>query len=659
MSSRASSQTDTLQQQLQNVVVVGYQNLSPIRRHDDGRIEWDMRRLSDLPQIMGNTDPLHLTQSLPGVQTNNEYDSGLHIHGGESQHHAITISGVPVYNASHLLGFFSVFNPCHYDEMSLTKHSSSSSLFNRLGGQVSMSVSPDIPDRTSGELTVGPMSSQGTVKMKIDDATSLRLSARFAYMNLLYGHWLKNEDQQYTYSFDDYNATLIRSIEGNQLSFNAYFGHDRLGMHENNFQTNASLRWGNYMFSLENKHEYRHHALSAMIYTTSYQNNLSIKFNQSLFHLPSRITDYGLVLRDGNDHLQGGLSIVYHDIKPQHPHLENFYNTLRESSSYDRSRNIEITSSLLATVPVSNRWSFIAGLKPSIFIDVHHTSFFSFDPYLQIHHDLNKNLYIRMNANTSHQYLFQTGFSSLGLPTEFWMSADRHHKPQSSVSISGCLNWQTPWKSYRATFETYYNRLYHQLEYNNDLLSFINTVYDLNKSLLYGDGESYGLSLTIHKTSGRLTGWLSYGFGRSFRWFDDPRYESRYPANHERIHELNGLFSWHVGKHWNVSSIFVAASGTPFTAPTSFYVYNGNMVSEYGDHNGNRLNAYIRLDLSVSYWLVKRRTRERGLSFSLYNVTSHRNDLFYRLKLHEDQYGYRPVHFAADILPSVSYFEKF
>jgi hypothetical protein len=114
-----------------------------------------------------------------------------------------------------------------------------------------------------------------------------------------------------------------------------------------------------------------------------------------------------------------------------------------------------------------------------------------------------------------------------------------------------------------------------------------------------------------------------------------------------------------VGKRWSLGGTFVAASGTPFTAPQAFYVINGRLLSEYGQRNANRLKPYVRLDLSANYYFKKTKDRESGINISVYNVLMHSNDLFYRLKFYENKFGYRPFRFFGKMLPSINYFYKF
>ena len=123
----------------------------------------NLRMMDNMPHILGNADPMHYAQLLPGVQTNSEYDAGLHVQGCDNAHNMITIDGVPIYNVAHMLGFFSVFNTPHFATMQFIKSPNSAGRDNRLGGYVEMLTADSIISTVGGSLSVGPISSQGTL----------------------------------------------------------------------------------------------------------------------------------------------------------------------------------------------------------------------------------------------------------------------------------------------------------------------------------------------------------------------------------------------------------------------------------------------------------------------------------------------------------------
>jgi hypothetical protein len=161
-----------------------------------------------------------------------------------------------------------------------------------------------------------------------------------------------------------------------------------------------------------------------------------------------------------------------------------------------------------------------------------------------------------------------------------------------------------------------------------------------------------------HKQSGNLTGWISYSIGRALRRFDNRDYTGIYPANHERIHEVNAVCSYTLG-NWKFSENFIYASGVPFTAPAYYYISSGQIITKPGEHNACRMRPYIRLDLSATFELYRKDNIVHEINFSLYNATGRRNDVMYRLNVKDGVYSYGAMSFFLRWLPSISYSYKF
>jgi hypothetical protein len=258
-----------------------------------------------------------------------------------------------------------------------------------------------------------------------------------------------------------------------------------------------------------------------------------------------------------------------------------------------------------------------------------------------------------------HQYLLQTGFSNMGLPTEFWLSCGDGRNPQYVHELSLTAAQYLFRHRYRISMDVFFRKLYNQVEFSGSVLDYFNTKADLNKQMLFGHGENYGFNVMLNKCSGRLTGWLSYSYTQAKRRFESLGTQ-RYPASHERPHEVNVVGTYTLNSHWSVGGVFVYASGTPFTAPAYVAMYNQNLLISYGEHNANRLKPYVRLDLSVNYKWRGRWIRENGINFSLYNATSKSNEIFYFISTDDDgSFAYKATKFQLRILPSVSYFCKF
>lgn len=654
-SSIAQEDESALSISLDSIIVKGYRNNSPIKTIKNGITVWNLEKMNLLPQIFGAADPMRYAQTLPGIQTNGEYRSGINIEGCENQHNTISIEGVPVYNVNHLLGFFSVFNTSHYSSLSISKGIISAGSPNRLGGQFNMLHRDEISDSLNGIVSLGLISSLGTINIPVNNNTAISASLRGSYLNLLYNQWLKADGQQINYSFYDANFSVFHRIDNDdKLLFDFYSGRDNGKFGEGRYLADMEAKWGNIMGAIHWKHTNEDISSKTTGFVTSYKSKYSLDMQGIKLHLPSGITDIGLKNDTEWKRWETGFEISWHDIQPQSLERQGSANMSYGNSK--RLRSLETSLYLNYNFPIIKNLNLSCGIRGSIFKQ-EETAYYAVDPSLRMFF-INENFHVSATYALRHQFLFQTGFSDIGLPTEFWISATKDFEPQYTHEFS--INSSSFFfnRRFRLSLDIFYRKLHHQLGYKGSVLDYVNDVYNIYKPIMHGHGENYGVSIMLNKFSGRLTGWIGYTFTHARRSFNEIGREREYPASHERPHEINALLTYSLGKRWTFSSNFVYASGTPFTAAQYIYLLNGNLIINHGEYNASRLRSYMRLDFSANYkWFCK---GEQGLNISLYNLTSHNNELFYFLSTYDDgSFAYRPVTFFFNILPSISYYYKF
>lgn len=641
---------------LDSITVRGQRYSSPLKQKVDGSIVWDLQKMDDLPKIMGNADPIHFTQMLPGIQTNNEFKSQVNIQGCDHGHTQISIFGVPVYNVSHLLGFFSVFNGSHYPSMTITKNPMSASFSNKIGGELTFDLSDSIPDKANGEMALGLISSQGTVRLPLSKKLSLNISLRGSYINALYSQWMKTDDETIRYSFYDTNATLLYRINDlNSVLLDFYHGKDRVSFFSDRYSSDMKDSWGNTLGAVHWLYK-GHNGLSSKntLYVTSYHNRFDMSLQNISIRLPSAITDVGLRSSVAWKRWHWGLDAVMHHIEPQKLEADNspyHYPNPSSINSYEGSLYANYT------LPVCKNTSLSCGVRGTLY-HVDHWTAGSVDPNMALIYE-EDDTQVALSYALRHQYLFQTGFTNMGLPTEFWQTSNAQRPPQYGHELSLNFSQFLFRHHFRLTADLFYKKLFHQIEYNGSVLDCFTSYKDWENFLLYGKGENYGFSVILNKCSGTLTGWVSYSYTQAKRWFDTLG-KGCFPANHERPHEIDVVGTYTLNRHWSLGAVFVYASGTPFTAPAYVGMLNKNIMIEYHPHNSNRLKPYMRLDLSVNYKWKSRLFKENGVNLSFYNATSKTNEIFYYIETtREGSFAYQPVKFALNILPSVSYFCKF
>lgn len=667
----SAEMTDTLNHYgLQTVEIRGKRLRSQLREIEGTSII-SMSLMDEMPHILGNADPLHYAQLLPGVQTNSEYDAGLHIQGCDNSHNYVSLGGAPIYNAAHLLGFFSIFNAGHFTEMSLQKSPVSASFPNRLGGRVDMLTPTWLAAEDSlwmggvhGELSVGPMSSQGTLRLPVGKRSLLLLSARAAYLNLLYSKWLEVDGDEVKYDFSDYNLSYITQLDdANVLKIEGYWGYDNMKIGQASYGLQGKLKWDNTMAAL---HWYsrskdglneggKDWSMEQMVYYSRYANRLNVGEYSFQVGMRSFIFDLGYKGNFSWGRWRMGAEVVRHQLLPQDigitGNLANYQTDAHHQLATEASVYLQYCQ------PLGENLLMELGAR----VSGYHCqkSFYRVMPHLKFNYDLSPSAKLNLNLGIRNQYLFQTGFSSAGLPTEFWFAANQNHRPQYAYHAALQGEFWFAEKEYRLSVETYYKWLMNQIENNSNMFDILFSSYSFDGSLLHGKGYNYGLNLLLEKRRGKLTGWLSGSLGRAMRKFDGEQYQGWYPAGHERIYELNAVATYRINRRVSLGSTYVLASGTPYTKVNYAYLMSGNLVTEYGPHNGDRVKPYMRLDLSVSYDFATKGKVRSGINFSLYNVTMHGNDLFYRIKVYDNHVRYNAFKFLMPIMPSINYYCKF
>jgi len=642
---------------LDSTMFISRKHNSVLKSVGGNAMEVDMAQLQSYPKIMGNTDPLNMLEYFAGVQTSSEYDSGIHIQGCDNAHNYVSSGGVPIYGANHLFGLFSVFNPSHYPKMTFRRSVSGSSSANRLGGHIGMELPDTVAGNVSGDISAGIMSSQGSLSFKAGKRSYVHLSARRSYLNLLYDRWLRINGNPIKYGFGDYNLTYyLNAGARDRIWVDAYFGRDDAFLGAGNYNVDIDVEWGNLMGALHWEHEGTGYVLDQTMFFSGYGVDASLHQDSSSLKIPSSIGSAGYKGRIMWGDFVSGADMTLYKVRPQDPRRDISGNRNQNVSELQYASEYDIYTEWSGRI--SDEFRLNAGIRGGLYVSPEKEFFWHLSPSASVSYDAYHWGKVSLSYALQHQNLFQTGLSNVGLPIDFWFMAGRHSLPQKAHSCSLGYDVALYGDMLRVSLEMYGKRLYNQVEYNGDLFDLLNSEYDLDRFLLKGSGMNYGLNLMLHKQAGDFTGWVSYSLGRALRTFDDPAYPSVYPASHERIHEFNALCSYEYDR-WVFSGTFVCASGTPFTAPESFYLSSGNLMTRYGEYNSSRLSPYIRMDLSVNYSFRKDGKQENGLNLSIYNVLARKNEVMWRLFISEDRYSYRPMSFFMRLMPSISYYHKF
>ena len=650
------------QYELKEAGVKAKRKTLPLSGTLEGTTRLNLREMQQMPQLLGVADPIRLLQLMPGIQTNGELVSGVYMQGCDNAHNSIEIAGAPIFNANHLLGFFSVFNGAHFRSMEAMKSSTGTDGGNKLGGRLSFQPMDTLTRKLHGQLSAGLIESHATLDVPVSPYVSLYASARASYLNLLYGSLLTIDETQMRYGFEDYNATLVwRPSSDNKLLINFYAGNDLLKTRQGNYRSDGRLDWGNLAFSaLWNGRISSGLTTEQTAYVSSYTNDFNVSMASMRASMPSDASEYGykshFKLLRRNGFLDFGADCALRSILPQSPSVEGSFNSSLEKS--ERTYSSELSAFAMRGLKIRESLSAEIGLRSTFYANssYHHLDV---DPRVAITWHNDGDFRIKASYGRYHQYVHQALLSGIGMPADFWFPASASFPVSASHSFSLAFSGSFFSGDYDFSVEPYYKKLSSQMEYSGSIMDIITSSYDLKGSIVSGNGYNAGVELLLKKNRGKLTGWVSYSFTLSKRKFPSLG-DGWYDSSHSRTNDLSVVLRYSPSRKVSFDAVFVYATGTPFTPIEYFYLINDNIVSKYGKHNAGRMPDYHRLDLSMTYYLKRTKLRESGLNFSLYNAYGHKNALFYYVSQKgEDNISLKPSGLAFNLIPSISFFYKF
>lgn len=685
---------------LDETTVTSKQEVQSLGGLAGGRFELNVRELRALPKFIGNNDPLKILQLLPGIQTAGEGNSGIFIRGGEPGHNLILWNEAPIYNASHLLGVFSVFNTGHIGKFTLYKSHMPAYFGGRLSSLIDVH-SPDlIPEKASVSGDIGLIASQATIAVPVGKKSAFYVSGRRTYVGLTIKPLLEamtgdnSENFPFDYEFGDCNFTYVyRPDRKNKLVVNAYWGMDHLNVEDKEYQLDGKLKWWNLAVSASWEHRWKDVAKSKnTFFYSQYRNRLDVRQNGLEATLPSEIRDWGFrhqtAFTYGKVDFSAGGDYIFHTLEPQSPNV-GMNRVVWGRSAVQTYYTHETSVFVQGNVHLASRWMLGLGIRYALSFQTGPFDDLSYDrrgvlvdsvhygrgrvpglrqgwePRISIQYRLGADQLLQFSYNRQRQWINLVSISGVGLPTDFWVPASKNIPAQWSDQFSGGYFQSFGGNLYEISIEGYYRKLHQQMEYKSALFDLFNQQYILEQSIHYGKGEAYGMEVIIKKNQGKWSGWLSYTLGWSERNFSAIMNGAGFPAKHDRRHDLSVVASYKLNKKWDFSGVFVYATGSSYTMPTGMYMMGGNLVKEYGAYNGSRLPAYHRMDLSATYWFFKDKNRESGLNFSVYNVYKRSNPMYIFILAQPSKHTDNQIIVRTkrkqlyDIIPSVSWTFRF
>jgi hypothetical protein len=570
----------------------------------------------------------------------------MYVRGGNNSQNLILLDEATVYNADHLLGFFSTFNSDAIKDIQMFKGTAPS----EYGGRISSVLDVKMNDGNNQKYHVGGgiglISSRLNIEGPIvEDKSSFLITGRRTYADLflkLSTDELINNNQLYFY---DLNAKLNYKINNkNRLFLSGYFGRDVF-----EFQDRFGINWGNSTGTIRWNHIWNERLFSntSIIYS-DFDYNVDI-MQDAGFSLTSMIKNWNLkhefqFFSNNKNTVSFGLSSIYQTIIPGQLELSEDSDILplvlqkKHASDNAIYANHVWKPSYNLNINYGVRLSAYYLLGPGEFYtykngEVNSTTtygkgeivknYVNIEPRINIAWILNDQSSLKTSYTRNTQNLHLVSNSTSSMPTDIWISSSNNVKPEISdqLSLGYFLNFSKD--KYQFSSEIYYRWMQNQIDLKNG--ADINANDKIEGELLFGVGRAYGLELLLKKKTGKITGWIGYTYSTSERRIDGVNNDKWYPAKQDIKHDVSVVGIYELNKKWSVSASWVYNTGNAVTFPSGKYIINGNVQYYYTERNGYRMPDYHRLDIGATRSLKKTKQFESSLNFSVYNAYGHKN----------------------------------
>ncbi|MEI7420868.1 MAG: TonB-dependent receptor [Prolixibacteraceae bacterium] len=630
---------------LGEIVISGQRKDENITRTNMGVQKLNTNEIKSIPVFFGENDVLKTIQLLPGIKPAGEGSSGFNVRGGSSDQNLILLDEATVFNASHLMGFFSVFNSDAIKDITVYKGNEPAEYGGRLSSVLDIRMKDGNDQNLKVSGGIGLISSRINIEGPIvKDKGSFMITGRRTYADLflkLSSDTAKNQTRLFFY---DLNAKAsYRLNSNNRIYLSGYFGKDQISL-KNTF----GINWGNVSGTLRWNHLFSDKLFSnTSLIFSNYDYKIYIN-NGNQLNIVSRIQDYGikqdlqLYIRT-NSTLKFGFNSIYHKIIPgvitsdTKVDLKNLTNKYDWENSFYLSHQYRISEKI--GFEYGSRLTLFSALGPGNYytydvngkttkVDNYQSgqfikTYLNLEPRLTIDFRFNPESSLKASASRNVQNLHLLSNSTSGNPTDLWIPSSNNVKPELADQVS--MGYYRNFKSntYEFSVETYYKSLENQIDYKNGAELMFNE--NVESQILFGVGRAYGLEFFLKKNLGRFNGWISYTLSRTERKFDAINGGSYFPAKQDRKHDISVVGIYELSKIWTLSATWVYYTGNAVTYPTGKYAIEGKTIFLYSDRNANRMPAYHRLDLGAT-WVRKKSERfESSWNFSLYNAYGHEN----------------------------------
>ncbi|MBN1132698.1 MAG: TonB-dependent receptor [Bacteroidales bacterium] len=674
-------------QNIEEATITAEAKNSNITRVETGTTQLPMQSIKRIPALLGEVDVIKAIQLLPGVSVPSEGSSGFSVRGGNTDQNLILLDEAPVYNASHLLGFFSVFNNDAIKDVKLYKGDIPASSGGRLASLLDIRMKDGNNKKFSATGGIGSISSRLTLEGPVfTENISFLVSGRRTYADIFLPLAREPAVRDNSLYFYDLNGKVNVTVnDRNRFYLSGYSGKD---VFSNDF---AGMFFGNQALSLRWNHLYSNTFFSNITLIHSrYSYDLGTpKKELPYFNWLSYLDDYGFKA-DYTWYLapehtfRSGLSSFYHVIQPGAISAEDESGNKTES---DLESNFALESGayLSGESRFGKRFAIRYGLRYSLFHNIGESTVFSYDenyriidttfyqkgrffsshdglePRISINFLLNEHNSVKASYNRTIQYIQMASNSAAGTPLDIWFPVSPNIEPQIANQISAGYFRNFLNNRLESSLELYYKKMINSIDFKDHANLFLNPF--LEAELRTGETESYGAEFFLKYEGTKLSGWIGYTLSRTTRYFETINEGIPYPAPFDRPHDLSLVTSYDINGRIVLAANWVYSSGIPITLPTGRFEVMNYILPVYTGRNEFRLPDYHRLDLSITIKGKEKPNKKwhGDWNISLYNAYARKN--VWTLNFVQDESDpnvtYAEMTYLFSIIPALTYNFRF
>ncbi|MCK4676606.1 MAG: TonB-dependent receptor [Bacteroidales bacterium] len=672
---------------LTEVVIKGEMKGENLRKPEMSTFKIDSRSIKKIPAFMGEVDIIKAIQLLPGVQATSEGGSGFSVRGGSPDQNLIILDEATVYNASHLMGFFSVFNNDAIKDVTLYKGDIPASYGGRLSSLLDVRMKEGNMKKFSGSGGIGTISSRLTLEGPVvKDKISFIVSGRRTYADLFLKLSSNENLRDNALYFYDLNGKMnVKFNDNNRLFISAYSGKDIFS------NDDFKMGWGTQTLSMRWNHLFSKKIFSNFTAVYSrFKYSLGVPEGQpNSFIWYAKLNDYNfkadfVYYLNPNNTITFGANTIFHQFYPGTAKglgEEAFFSEFEVPRSNALESGIYISNEQKMGARVSLKY----GLRFSLFNNIGTGVLYNFDddynaidstvfakgeifntyfgvePRMGISYSLNEVSSLKVSYARNRQYIHLASNSTAGTPLDIWFSSSPNVKPQ--VADQFALGYFRNFKEniIETSLEIFYKKIKNAIDFKDHAELLLNQ--ELEGELRFGKAQSYGLELLVKLTEGRLTGWISYTLSHSERTIAEINNGKTYVSPYDKPHDISVVLNYNISKSFVFGMNWIYATGSPVTFPTGGAWYQGVRLPIYSDRNSYRLPDYHRLDFSLTYKGRQKKDRKwRGeLNVSIYNVYNRKNTWVINFKPEENDPAklYAEKTYLFGIIPAITYNFKF